>query len=88
MIGIAWRTARTSAPTKPTTILVLVDEDCTKDSGQNANHDTCNGIVCEGEQIAGPLAAKCAERSTHEVKTEEEKVQRDENSDDLQGLPS
>ena len=53
MIGIACLTANTSAPTKPTTILVLVDEDCTQDSGQNANHEAGNGIVRKGEQVPG-----------------------------------
>lgn len=45
----------------------------------------CNRIVREGEQISSPFAAKRTEGATHQVKTKEEEVQREEDTQDLHG---
>ena len=55
MIGIACRTDNTSAPTKPTTILVLVDEDCTKTVAKMPTMRPAMGLSEKVNRFPAPL---------------------------------
>mmetsp|Transcript_35775 Transcript_35775/g.57460 ORF Transcript_35775/g.57460 Transcript_35775/m.57460 type:complete len:208 (-) Transcript_35775:148-771(-) len=55
MIGIACLTAKTSAPTKPTTILVLVDEDCTKTVAKMPTMRPAMGLSEKVNRFPAPL---------------------------------